>query len=130
MTSTTRIAPPEWIQQIMHEIDTLIFKDGFAHMTDQTDMFFGTGYIQGVEGIKAFFVKIDEPLEITHEVLECWEAGNVYFLRGQATMAKKTDPERVVQAPFMHIYYLADDPNVRIETIRICAGPLQVDAVM
>ena len=47
-----------------------------------------------------------------------------------ACRAKKTEPDRVVQAPFMHIYYLADVPTVRIETIRICAGPLQTDAVM
>ncbi|MGX5185988.1 hypothetical protein ACWKT5_25085 [Streptomyces avermitilis] len=63
---------------------------------------FGTEHIHGVEAIKAFFVKIGETLIITHEILEFWTAGDgVRLLRGEATMAKKTEPDRVVRAPFI-----------------------------
>ncbi|QIS22770.1 nuclear transport factor 2 family protein [Nocardia terpenica] len=123
--------PPRWVHQIMHEIDTLSFGDGFAHLTDETEMYFGTAHIVGVEAIRAFFVQIDEPLHITHEVLEFWTApGGVCFLRGEATMAKKTAPDEVVQAPFMHIFYLSDTDPARIATWRITAGPLRTDAVL
>ncbi|MFI1920064.1 hypothetical protein [Nocardia sp. NPDC020380] len=132
MTHTaTPAALPQWLLQIMHEIDTLAFGEGFAHMTEETEMYFGTAHLVGAEAIKAFFVKIDEPLHITHDVLEFWTApGGVCLLRGEATMAKKTEPDIVVHAPFMHIFYLDDREPVRIKMIRITAGPLQTDAVM
>jgi hypothetical protein len=132
MTHTaTAATPPEWLLQIMREIDTLTFGDGFAHMTDDTEMYFGTAHVVGVEAIKAFFVKIDEPLHITHDVLEFWTAdGGVCFLRGEATMAKKTEPDNVVRAPFMHIFYLDDAEPMRIKTLRITAGPLRTDSVL
>jgi hypothetical protein len=132
MTTHTEAAaaPPGWLLQIMREIDTLEFGDGFAHMTPDTEMYFGTSHFVGVEAIKAFFVKIDTPLNITHEVIEFWTTGSVCLLRGEATMAKKTQPDSVVRAPFMHIYYLDAGLPVRIRTLRITAGPLQTDAVM
>ncbi|MEV5747726.1 hypothetical protein AB0L00_07890 [Actinoallomurus sp. NPDC052308] len=126
----TPAATPDWILRIMREIDTLEFGEGFARMTEDTEMFFGTAHIRGAEAIKAFFVKIDEPLNITHDVLECWKADGVVFLRGEATMAKKTEPDHMVRAPFMHIYYLDDGQPLRIREIRITAGPLETDTVM
>jgi hypothetical protein len=132
MTNTAQAAPaPEWALKFMNAIDTLEFDEGFAPLTEDTDMFFGTAHVHGVEAIKAFFVKIDGPLIINHEILEFWAAGDgVRLLRGEATMAKKTDPDRVVRAPFMHIFYLADDETIRIRELRITAGPLQTDAVL
>nr|BFD80771.1 hypothetical protein StreXyl84_01720 [Streptomyces sp. Xyl84] len=123
---------PGWVLKFMDAIDTLSFDEGFAPLTDDTDLYFGTAHIRGVEAIKAFFVKIDEPLDITHEVLEFWSADNgVRLLRGEATMAKKSEPDRVVRAPFTHIFYLAEDEGpLRIRELRITAGPLETHAVM
>lgn len=92
-------------------------------------MFFGTAHVVGADAIKAFFVKIDEPLHIDRTVLECWDAPDgVLFLRGEAVMAKRTDPDTTVRAPFMHLYRL--DESGKIRTIHITAGPLHTDAVM
>ncbi|GGU29226.1 nuclear transport factor 2 family protein [Streptomyces violascens] len=122
---------PPWILKFMDAIDTLSFDEGFAPLTDDTEMYFGTTHLHGVEAIKAFFVKIDEPLHITHEVLEFWTAPNgVRLLRGEATMSKKSEPGRVVHAPFTHIFYLADENPPRIRELRITAGPLETHAVM
>ncbi len=124
-------AVPGWVLKFMDAIDTLEFGEGFAPLTEDTDMFFGTAHLHGVDAIKAFFVKIDEPLIITHEVLEFWSADDgVRLLRGEATMAKKSDPDQVVRAPFMHIFYLDQEEPVRIRTLRVTAGPLETDAVM
>ncbi|KPC91022.1 hypothetical protein [Streptomyces albus] len=115
----------------MDAIDTLDFGAGFAPLTEDTDMYFGTEHVHGAEAIKAFFVKIDEPLNITHQVLEYWTADDgVRLLRGEATMARKTEPDTVVHAPFTHIFYLDQEEPVRVRTLRITAGPLQTDAVM
>ncbi|MFB7510957.1 nuclear transport factor 2 family protein [Streptomyces broussonetiae] len=136
MGIATPAAAPEWVLRIMNEIDTLRFGDGFARMTDDTEMYFGTEHVVGVEAIKAFFVRIDAPLNITHRVLECWTAADgVHLLRGEATMAKKTRPDVVVRAPFMHIFQLGADGTksgapAYIKTWRITAGPLRTDAVM
>ncbi|MGW7426290.1 nuclear transport factor 2 family protein [Streptomyces sp. NPDC054813] len=132
MTDTAHAtAVPEWVLKFMEAIDTLNFDEGFAPLTEDTDMYFGTAHIHGVDAIKAFFVKIDAPLNITHEVLECWVAGDgVRLLRGEATMAKKSEPDQVVRAPFMHIFYLDQEVPVRVRALRITAGPLQTDAVM
>ncbi|MFD9894961.1 nuclear transport factor 2 family protein [Amycolatopsis sp. NPDC059027] len=129
-TASPAVAP-EWVLQIMNEIDTLTFGEGFAHLTDETELHFGTAHIVGVENIKAFFVKIDEPLHITHDVLEFWTATDgVCLLRGEATMAKKSSPDDIVRAPFMHIFYLDDGEPLRVKTLRITAGPLRTDAVL
>ncbi|MDI6410113.1 nuclear transport factor 2 family protein [Streptomyces albus] len=132
MTNTAHATTtPAWVLKFMDAIDTLDFDEGFAPLTEDTDMFFGTAHVHGVEAIKEFFVKIDEPLDISHEVLECWTAdGGVLLLRGEATMAKKTAPDHVVRAPFMHIFRLADEEPVRVRELRITAGPLETDAVM
>ncbi|MGA8547115.1 MAG: hypothetical protein WB785_17915 [Mycobacterium sp.] len=131
MTDTaTPSSPPQWLRQIIAEIDSLTFGPGFAHMDADTEMFFGIAHLVGAEAIKAFFIRIDEPLYIRHDVVECWKAEGVYIIRGQATMAKKAAPETVVKAPFMHIYYLDGCQPPRIRTIRITAGPLQTDSVL
>ncbi|WP_234341005.1 nuclear transport factor 2 family protein [Streptomyces sp. NRRL S-1813] len=94
-------------------------------------MSFGTAHVHGAQAVKAFFVKIDEPLHIAHKILEFWATGDgVCLLRGEATMARKTEPDRVVRAPFMHIFYLADEEAIRVRELRITAGPLKTDAVM
>ncbi|AYG78145.1 hypothetical protein DWB77_00252 [Streptomyces hundungensis] len=124
-------ATPAWVLKFMNAIDTLEFDDGFAPLTETSDMFFGTEHLHGIEAIKAFFVKIDAPLIITHEVLEYWAASDgVHLLRGEATMAKKSAPDRVVHAPFMHIFYLDQEEPPRVRTLRITAGPLETDVVM
>ncbi|MFE9404097.1 nuclear transport factor 2 family protein [Streptomyces sp. NPDC006530] len=124
-------AMPAWVLKFMDAIDTLEFDEGFAPLTEASDMFFGTEHLHGVEAIKAFFVKIDAPLNITHKVLEYWAADDgVHLLRGEATMAKKSAPDRVVRAPFMHIFYLDREEPVRVRTLRMTAGPLETDVVM
>ncbi|PWI42567.1 nuclear transport factor 2 family protein [Streptomyces sp. ICBB 8177] len=132
MTGTAHSrAVPDWVLRFMDAIDTLDFGEGFAPLTEDTDMYFGTAHVHGAEAIKAFFVKIDAPLDITHEVLEYWTADHgVRLLRGEATMARKSEPDRVVVAPFTHIFTLDREDPVRVRTLRVTAGPLRTDAVM
>lgn len=38
-------------------------------------------------------------------------------------MAKKSEPDQVVRAPFMHIFYLDREEPVRVRTLRITPRP-------
>ncbi|MEE1782986.1 nuclear transport factor 2 family protein [Streptomyces sp. SP17BM10] len=133
MTATDRGEAPVWVNDFLHEIDTLEFATAFATNLDQdTEMIFGTARVQGVEAIKDFFVKIDAPLITTHEVIETWTVGDVLILRGEATVAKRTEPDNVVCAPFTHIFYLdrRDEAAPRIRRLHITAGPVHTDALL
>ena len=45
-------------------------------------------------------------------------------------MAKRSEQDQVVRAPFTHIFHLGQEEPVRVRALRITAGPLQTDAVM
>jgi hypothetical protein len=127
MTDTTAL-----IDAYLHEIDTLEFGEAFATLFDQhTEMIFGTARVRGVEAMKDFFVTIDAPLITTHEAVQTWSVDDVLILRGEATVAKKSEPETVVRAPFTHIFYLDErsDPtaSARVRTLHITAGPVITD---
>jgi hypothetical protein len=55
----------------------------------------------GVSPMQAFFVKIDSPLNIDHRILEVWDGEMTTYVRGEAEMAKKAEPDTKVTAPFM-----------------------------
>ncbi|MEU6968969.1 nuclear transport factor 2 family protein [Kitasatospora aureofaciens] len=132
-TITGHGGAPAWINDFLHEIDTLEFATAFAtHLDQDTEMIFGTARVHGVEAIKDFFVKIDAPLVTTHEVIETWTVGDVLILRGEATVAKKTEPDTVVCAPFTHIFHLdrSDEAAPRIRSLHITAGPVDTDALL
>ncbi|MFE9425742.1 nuclear transport factor 2 family protein [Kitasatospora sp. NPDC006697] len=132
-TTTDRGEAPGWVNAFMHEIDTLEFATAFATNLDQnTEMIFGTARVHGVEAIKDFFVQIDAPLTTTHEVIETWTVGDVLILRGEATIAKKTEPDNLVRAPFTHIFYLdqSDEAAPRVRCLHITAGPVETSALL
>ncbi|MEY9864034.1 hypothetical protein ABH935_009688 [Catenulispora sp. GAS73] len=132
----SRQVAPTWIDGFLHEIDTLEFADAFAALFDEhTEMIFGTARVRGVAAIKDFFVTIDEPLHTTHELVQTWVADDAVILRGEATIAKKTEPDTVIRAPFTHILYLdrADRDSratPRIRTLHITAGPIVTDTLI
>ena len=133
-------AAPEWVTGFLHEIDTLEFADTFATLFDEhTEMIFGTARVHGVAAIKALFTMIDAPLNTAHELVQTWIADDAVILRGEATIAKKTEPDAVTRAPFTHIFYLegAGDgverdgrTTPRIRTFHITAGPIVTDTLI
>ncbi|MBS2533804.1 hypothetical protein KGQ20_13600 [Catenulispora sp. NF23] len=122
-----------WIDAYMREIDTLEFGEAFTELFDQnTEMIFGTARVRGVEAIKDFFVTIDAPLITTHETVQTWSVEDVVILRGEATVAKKAEPDTVIRAPFTHIFYLDQnaEATVRVRTLYITAGPVITDGTL
>ncbi|MGW3466330.1 nuclear transport factor 2 family protein [Streptomyces olivaceoviridis] len=127
MQEDGRSTPPRWVIEFFREIDTLEFGPGFASFTDETEMHCGAGLVLGVEAIKAAFAQFAAPLETTHKVIEYWDHGRVKFLRGEAVMAMKHDPDTVVTMPLMHLYIMSDSDETKVRTIRVTAGPLQLE---
>ncbi len=127
MESNGRTAPPAWVIDFFHEIDTLDFGPGFASFTEETEMHCGAGLLRGVTQIKAAFTQISAPLRTRHHVLEYWELGDIKFLRGEAVMGMKDAPDAVVTMPLMHIYHMSQTDPAKVRTIRVTAGPLQLE---
>ncbi|CAM5287676.1 MULTISPECIES: nuclear transport factor 2 family protein [Streptomyces] len=127
MEEDGRSAPPEWVIEFFREIDTLEFGPGFASFTDETEMHCGAGLVLGVEAIKAAFAQFAGPLETSHKVIEYWDHGRVKFLRGEAVMSMTNRPGAVVTMPFMHLYTMSDSDATKVRTIRVTAGPLQLE---
>lgn len=121
---------PAWIDAYLREIDTLEFGEAFAGLFDEnTEMIFGTARLHGAEAIKDFFVTIDTPLTTTHELVQTWDVDDVLILRGEATVAKKAEPDTVIRAPFTHIFYLDQigEAMARVRILHITAGPVITD---
>ena len=126
-------ATPAWIDAYLREIDTLEFGEAFAgHFDQHTEMIFGTARLHGVEAIKDFFVTIDTPLVTTHELVQFWSVDGVLILRGEATVARKSEPDTVIRAPFTHIFSLDPDSGAaaRVSTLHITAGPIITDGTL
>jgi hypothetical protein len=120
---------PEWLKQLFHEIDTLEFGSGFAHLSRDTEMQFGTATIRGLDAIKEFFVKIDSPLEIRHRIHDFWEGGTTKILRGDAVLRKKGSTDDYITTPLMQILYMGEKQD---EVVRwfIVNGPIKTDSVV
>jgi hypothetical protein len=126
--TATPAAPPQWLLQIFDEIDARKFGEGFSHLTEDTDLYLGAAHLHGVEAIKEFFLRGDKDRNVTHRVIESWTAdGGVHLTRGEITVAKKTEPDRVVHAPFMSIAYLEEGEPVRIKTMYVMSGRVDTD---
>jgi len=85
--------------------------------------------ITGASAMQAFFVKIDSPLNIDHRILEVWDGEMTTYVRGEAEMAKKAEPNTKVTAPFMWLFR-RDAPGGRFSRWFITAGPLETDSVL
>ena len=95
---------PDWIGALCREIDTLKFASAFDTFTPDAILAFGVKQITGASAMQAFFVKIDSPLNIDHRILEVWDGEMTTYVRGEAEMAKKAEPNTKVTAPFMWLF--------------------------
>jgi hypothetical protein len=91
---------PDWIEALCREIDTLKFASAFDTFTPDAILAFGVKQITGASAMQAFFVKIDSPLNIDHRILEVWDGDMTTFVRGEAEMAKKAEPNTTLSSNY------------------------------
>ena len=120
---------PDWVEALCREIDTLKFASAFDTFTSDAILAFGVKQITGASAMQAFFVKIDSPLNIDHRILEVWDGETTTYVRGEAEMAKKAEPESTVTAPFMWLFRRAAADG-RLSSWFITAGPLKTESVL
>src|SRR6202051_1271537 len=120
---------PGWGEALCREIDTLKFASAFDTFTPDAILAFGVKQITGAPAMQAFFVKIDSPLNIDHRILEVWDGETTTYVRGEAKMAKKTELDQKVTAPFMWLFR-RDAADGRFSRWFITAGPLKTDSVL
>ena len=97
-------------------IDTLDMSDasGFSIFADDIVMQFGPKTVHGIEDVKKWFIKLDEPFITKHLVDRTFRDGNAYFMQGSAQLRKKDDPsgEMLHAAPLFNLLWLNDDGKV------------------
>ena len=97
-------------------IDTLDSSDasGFSIFADDIVMQFGPKTVHGIEDVKKWFVKLDEPFITRHLVDRTFRYGNAYFMQGSAQLRKKDDPsgEMLHAAPLFNLLWLNGDGKV------------------
>lgn len=89
-----KIDTPEWMLKLFKAIDELDFSagGGFEIFADDVTLQFGPETVHGVENVKKFFVKIDEPFITAHYVSEVHQFDRAFFMQGSAKLRKKGDP--------------------------------------
>lgn len=122
------LATPDWRVGLCHEIDTLEFKSAFDCFAGNAVLGFGVTYIAGPVAMQAFFVQIDSPLDIKHRILEVWSGGTTY-VRGEAELATRDQPETQILAPFMWLFR-RDRGGGPVVHWSVTAGPLATDKML
>lgn len=119
---------PNWLSSLCSGLDTLSLSSPFEKFSQDVELIFGDKSSNGVEEMKAFFIHMDSPLDTKHEVFEVWSGSGRTYVRGQAELAKKQEPNSKTTVPFQWMFY--DDPNdtAHLRMWRVTAGPAEAKA--
>ncbi|MGD9295709.1 MAG: hypothetical protein PVI41_12580 [Roseobacter sp.] len=114
--SFREIDPPAWMLKLFASIDALDMSEGsgFEIFDDNIVMQFGPTGATGIEDVKKFFVKLDEPFITKHLVDRVFQYGNAYFMQGSAQLRKKDDPTgpMLSAAPLFNILWLNGEGKI------------------
>jgi hypothetical protein len=114
--SLKEIEPPDWMLKLFAAIDSLDMSptSGFSIFADDIVMQFGPAKAEGIEEVKKFFVKLDEPFITKHLVDRVFQFGNAYFMQGRAQLRKKDDPAgpMLSAAPLFNIWWMNDHGQI------------------
>ena len=111
-----KIETPQWMLDLFKAIDALDFSEngGFSLFTENVDLVFGSNHVTGIDNVKAFFKKLDEPYSTVHHVKAVFQTGNAYLMQGSAELQSNTDKnaEPIFVEPLFNLLYLNDKGKV------------------
>lgn len=89
----TQIEAPDWLLRLFKSIDELDFSEGsgFEIFADDIVMQFGPETLNGIEAVRAFFIKLDAPFITKHIVDKAFQIGRTFMMQGKASLRKKDD---------------------------------------
>jgi hypothetical protein len=127
-----KIETPRWMLDLFKAIDALDFSEnsGFSLFTSDVDLVFGSKHVTGIDNVKAFFKKLDEPYSTVHHVKAVFQTGNAYLMQGSAELQSNTDKnaEPILVEPLFNLLYLND--NGKVTNYVVSAPPEAIEAVL
>jgi hypothetical protein len=127
-----KIETPQWMLNLFKAIDALDFSEnaGFSLFTEDIDLVFGSKHVTGIDNVKAFFKKLDEPYRTVHHVKAVFQTGSTYFMQGSAELQSNTDKnaEPIFVEPLFNLLYLND--TGKVTNYVVSAPPEAIKAVL
>jgi hypothetical protein len=110
------VEAPKWMLELFKSIDDLDMSDasGFRIFAKDICLQFGPKTVHGIEDVKKWFVKLDEPFITQHKVAHVYQFGRAYFMQGSAVMRKKGDaPDKSFEAaPLFNLLWFNEDGKI------------------
>jgi hypothetical protein len=127
-----KIETPQWMLNLFKAIDALDFSEnaGFSLFTEDIDLVFGSKHVTGIDNVKAFFKKLDEPYSTVHHVKAVFKTGSTYLMQGSAELQSNTDKnaEPIFVEPLFNLLYLND--KGKVTNYVVSAPPEAIKAVL
>ena len=112
----TEIETPQWMLDLFKAIDSLDMSatSGINILDQNIVMQFGPKTVHGLEDVKKFFVKLDEPFITKHLVARVFRFGDAYLMQGSAELRKKSDPSgpTISAAPLFNLLWFNEKGKV------------------
>jgi hypothetical protein len=127
-----KIETPRWMLDLFKAIDALDLSAsaGFSLFTEDVDLVFGSQHVAGIDNVKAFFKKLDEPYSTIHHVQAVFQTGNAYLMQGSAELRSNTDKSAtpIFVEPLFNLLYLND--KGKVTNYVVSAPPEAIKAVL
>jgi hypothetical protein len=111
-----KIDTPQWMLDLFKAIDALDFSEngGFSLFTEDVDLLFASNHVTGIDNVKDFFKKLDEPYTTVHHIEAVFQTGNSYLMQGSAELQSNSDKnaEPIFVEPLFNLLYLNDKGKV------------------
>ena len=112
----TQIDTPAWMLDLFKAIDELDMSStsGINVLDKNIVMQFGPKTVHGLEDVKKFFVKLDEPFITKHLVDRVFQFGDAFLMQGSAQLRKKDDPsgQMISAAPLFNLLWFNNNGKV------------------
>jgi hypothetical protein len=116
MEKLTEIETPQWMLDLFAAIDSLDMSgtSGINILDENIVMQFGPKTVHGLEDVKKFFVKLDEPFITKHLVDRVFQFGDAYLMQCSAKLRRKDDPsgQTLSAAPLFNLLWFNKDGKV------------------
>jgi hypothetical protein len=126
-----KIDTPQWMLDLFKAIDALDFSEngGFSLFTEDVDLLFASNHVTGIDNVKAFFKKLDEPYTTVHHIEAVFQTGNSYLMQGSAELQSNSDKnaEPIFVKPLFNLLYLND--KGKVNSYVVSAPPAVIKAV-
>ena len=114
---------PGWINQLVHEIDSLEFGHAFEQFAPESELSFGSHRSRGPEEIREYFRKMHIGMDTRHEIHEVWSGSAQTYVLGEVNMITKTESHENSFEPFQWMLYEDESGSGRLRRWLVTAGP-------